>query len=282
MRTFLLTWNPNKWSWDTLDADYSNSRKYGFIDTRWSCGRTMRIRAGDRVFLLRQGKEPRGILASGIVTSDEPFTAPHFAESVRSALYVNARLDILLHPDREAILDRANLNAGNLESVHWDTQSSGIEVPPDAAAELEALWRGFLTQRGYSPIVLADELPSPDRFWEGALRRITVNAFERDPAARAECIAHFGATCRVCGFDFGATYGEVGNGFIHVHHTRPLSDIRAGYAVDPTRDLVPVCPNCHAMLHRSPPLTVEQLQEILRIESAGNRGGIKRPQADSH
>lgn len=132
-----------------------------------------------------------------------------------------------------------------------------------------ALISALIAERGnHSPIFSTDELPGADQYWEGALRRIMVNAYERDAAARDACIAHFGAACRVCGFDFGATYGELGSGFIHVHHTRPLSEVRSGYAVDPKRDLIPVCPNCHAMLHQtSPPLTVAVLQK-------GLHGGI--------
>ncbi len=265
MQTFLLTWNPKKWTWSTLDTDYDRARKQGFLDSRWSCGRSKRIRSGDRIYLLRQGQEPRGIVASGFVTSDEPFAADHFTDNGRSALYVDARFDVLLHPDHEAILARASLDSGALADIHWDTQVSGIIIAPDAAAELEELWRSFLTERGYSPIVLAEEISTAERFWEGALRRITVNAYERDLNARRACIAHFGTSCRVCGFDFAATYGELGNGFIHVHHTRPLCEVRTGYAVDPKRDLVPVCPNCHAMLHHtSPPLTVAELQKRLK------------------
>lgn len=265
MQTFLLTWNPKKWAWTSLDADRDRARKQGFLDDRWSCGRSKRIRSGDRIFLSRQGQEPRGIVASGFVTSSEPVTAEHFTEEGRSALYVDVRFDVLLHPDREPILPRASLNSGALATVHWDTQVSGITIAPNAAAELEELWRAFLTERGYSPIVLADEILAAERYWEGALRRITVNAYERDPTARRACIAHFGTACRACGFDFGARYGELGAGFIHVHHTRPLGEVRTGYSVDPKRDLVPVCPNCHAMLHQtSPPLTVAELQNGLR------------------
>ena len=265
MQTFLLTWNPNNWPWDTFERDYDRARKQGFLDYDWSCGRSQRLRRGDRVFLLRQGVEPRGILASGVVTSDRPYRAKHYSQSGRSALYVDARFDILLHPQREPILPRARLNQSRLAAVHWDSQSSGITIPPDAAAELEEVWRDFLLSRGYSPIRLAEEVAAAERFWEGALRRITVNAYERDPAARKACIAHFGTACRVCGFDFAARFGELGVGFIHVHQTKPLSEIGRDYAVDPTRDLIPVCPNCHAMLHqRTPPLSVAQLRQHMR------------------
>jgi hypothetical protein len=55
-----------------------------------------------------------------------------------------------------------------------------------------------------------------------------------------------------------------GAGFIHVHHRKPLALIGRSYAVNPVKDLVPVCPNCHAMLHtQNPPLSVEELVEEL-------------------
>ena len=270
MQTFLLTWNPKKWTWSTLDADHDSARKHGYFDDRWSCGRSKSIRAGDRVFLLRQGSEPRGIVASGSVTSDEPLTGPHWSGDGRSALYVAARFDVLLHSEREPILPRSSLDSGVLADVHWDTQVGGIKIPPDAAAELEELWRAFLVERGYSPIVLADEITAAERFWEGALRRITVNAYERDATARRACITHYGTSCQVCALDFEAVYGELGRGFIHVHHTRPLSDVRTAYAVDPVQDLIPVCPNCHAMLHQtSPPLSVAELRKRFSARSPG-------------
>lgn len=269
MQTFLLTWNPRKWPWSELDTECEQARRQGFLDSRWSCGRSKRPRAGDRVFLLRQGLEPRGIVASGFVTSDGAFTGAHFTDEGRSSLYVTARFDVLLHPDREPIFPRSDLAVGVLANVHWDSQSSGITIPADAAAELEELWLTFLIKSGYSPITLADEISTAERFWEGALRRITVNAYERDASARQTCLAHYGTSCRVCGFNFELFFGDLGKGFIHVHHTRPLSDVRAGYAVDPTRDLIPVCPNCHAMLHqKSPPLSVEELRNRLGGKSS--------------
>jgi 5-methylcytosine-specific restriction enzyme A len=78
-------------------------------------------------------------------------------------------------------------------------------------------------------------------------------------------VKHYGAMCHVCGFDFAARFGALGHGFIHVHHVVPLGSIRKGYTVNPVKDLRPVCPNCHAMLHRqSPPLGVEALKLKLR------------------
>jgi 5-methylcytosine-specific restriction protein A len=99
---------------------------------------------------------------------------------------------------------------------------------------------------------------------EGASRQVSINAYERNSTARRLCINHHGAKCKVCSFDFASVYGPIGSGFIHVHHIVPLSDIRGSYQVDPINDLVPVCPNCHAMLHTSrPAMSVAELQKMM-------------------
>jgi 5-methylcytosine-specific restriction protein A len=98
-------------------------------------------------------------------------------------------------------------------------------------------------------------------FMEGKSKQITVSVYERNGAARRQCVRHHGESCAVCGMSFGDRYGAIGEGFIHVHHKIPVSIIAKEYQLDPVADLVPVCPNCHAMLHRSkPPMSIEQLR----------------------
>ncbi|MCO6042756.1 HNH endonuclease [Aeoliella sp. ICT_H6.2] len=110
-----------------------------------------------------------------------------------------------------------------------------------------------------------DELPATEHFTEGEATRVVVNRYERDPQARALAIAHYGCQCMACSFDFEKTYGPLGHGFVHVHHLAPLAELQGEYTVDPVKDLRPVCPNCHAMLHRrSPPFTIEELQHYLK------------------
>jgi 5-methylcytosine-specific restriction protein A len=100
---------------------------------------------------------------------------------------------------------------------------------------------------------------------EGARLTVEVNRYERSPANRASCLAYYGTTCQACGFDFSRAYGSLGEGFIEVHHRLRVSDMGAEYFVNPIKDLVPVCANCHAMLHRrTPPMTVEELRSVLR------------------
>lgn len=99
---------------------------------------------------------------------------------------------------------------------------------------------------------------------EGGLRRIEVNRYERSPVNRELCLAANGYTCKICGFNFESTYGELGHHYIHVHHIVPVSKMNSAYMIDPTTDLIPVCPNCHSMLHRTdPPVTPEELKSII-------------------
>ncbi|MBK7873847.1 MAG: HNH endonuclease [Saprospiraceae bacterium] len=95
-------------------------------------------------------------------------------------------------------------------------------------------------------------------------KTVVVDRYERHPKARAKCIEYWKCTCSVCEFDFEKVFGDLGKGFIHVHHLTPLSEIGKEYEVDPIKDLRPICPNCHAMIHReNPPLTIEQLKLVI-------------------
>ncbi len=107
---------------------------------------------------------------------------------------------------------------------------------------------------------------------EGNRIAILVNRFERSGKARAACIEAFGTACQVCGFDFGKSYGPLGQGFIHVHHLTPVSLLGEEYVVDPKTDLRPVCPNCHEMLHTGKtPLSIEELKQIVENRRASSK-----------
>lgn len=111
--------------------------------------------------------------------------------------------------------------------------------------------------------VYPDEVTSDTTHSEGATMTVTVNAYERSIKARNACIKHYGARCFVCKFDFEKTYGPIGKGFIHVHHLFDISLIRETYEIDSVKDLRPVCPNCHSMLHtQRPAMSIDKLKAI--------------------
>jgi len=109
-----------------------------------------------------------------------------------------------------------------------------------------------------------DEVVAPEKVFEGAKQEVVVNRYERSLSARIACIEKWGVSCAVCGFNFEQSYGDIGAGYIHVHHLKPLGEVGGRYKLDPIKDLRPVCPNCHAMLHRQmPALAIEELQRIV-------------------
>lgn len=120
------------------------------------------------------------------------------------------------------------------------------------------------TQRKYWILDREQNQDYSQEFSEGDVQKSLVNKYERNPAARKACIDAHGCYCEVCNLNFEERYGELGKDFIHVHHVVPVSERGGkGYKIDPEKDLVPVCPNCHAMLHKGN-LTVEQLKKVVK------------------
>lgn len=133
------------------------------------------------------------------------------------------------------------------------------QMKPDL---VEALKKSELT----GELQFADELPidALEELTEGIKRTVIINSYERNPKARQLCVEYWGFSCSVCEIDFEKLYGEIGKGFIHVHHLIPVSQIGKLYQINPIKDLRPVCPNCHSMLHKqNPPLKIEELKNMI-------------------
>jgi predicted HNH restriction endonuclease len=115
-----------------------------------------------------------------------------------------------------------------------------------------------------SDVALPEEIGPGAVYVEGVVRRIQINAYERDREARKQCINHYGRRCFICKTAFAEVYGPAAASIIHVHHLVPLSNIRGEYIVNPIKDLRPVCPNCHAVIHsRTPVYEIEEVVEML-------------------
>ncbi len=110
-----------------------------------------------------------------------------------------------------------------------------------------------------------DEVSDQDTYIEGAVTKVTVNRYERDPSARQQCINSSDPkyTCKACNLNFGTKYGVKGNNFIHVHHIKLLSEIPEDYKIVPEKDLIQLCPNCHAMVHKG--MTVNEIRKIFNL-----------------
>ncbi|HGW6614099.1 TPA: HNH endonuclease [Escherichia coli] len=108
--------------------------------------------------------------------------------------------------------------------------------------------------------------PNVDKeYYEGEQQERRITYYERDPKARQACIEAHGYTCQVCGFNFEKTYGKLGKNYIQVHHIKPLHKIAKRYKVDPVKDLIPLCANCHVMIHIGMDVrSIEDLRELIK------------------
>ncbi len=130
--------------------------------------------------------------------------------------------------------------------------------------ELKEAVGKLLTMGEFIPNTMMPEEISEEEsksLFEGAKRQITVNDYERNPQARKVCIEYYGVSCQICGFDFGKFYGNQFEGIIRVLHKKPISELKDNYQINPKKDLIPVCPNCHSAVHsRILPYRSEELK----------------------
>jgi hypothetical protein len=143
MRAFLFGWNPVKFAWADLDEDIAKLRSGEVLEDNWSAASHKAIQPGDRAYVVRVGVEPKGIFASGVISSD-PYVA---YRNGRHYYRVNIQFDILLNPDKEPILILDILKTGNLAKQTWTPQASGISIKPELVDELEGVWQDFLETR---------------------------------------------------------------------------------------------------------------------------------------
>jgi len=112
------------------------------------------------------------------------------------------------------------------------------------------------------PLVSDGEEVSPT---EGRPVEKSYTHYERNLKLRRLCLLSYGCSCQICGFNFEGFYGPIGKHVIQVHHINPLGEIKEEHKVDPIKDMIPVCPNCHVMIHsrRNPCLAVDQIKEMI-------------------
>jgi 5-methylcytosine-specific restriction protein A len=270
--TFLFTWNPQKWNWTDLQESIDHLNNVGSVVRRWSCGNSKSIKKGDRVFLVRLGEEPRGIMGSGYAKSSY-YVAPHWdGTHGKTANYIDIEFDILINPEKNILFDENDLGKVDPKKIQqWFPQQSGISIKQEILSLLESNWFDFILENKYigngfiSNDVVLDET---EIYIEGKSKEVTQTRYERNPQARKTCLRHHGYSCQICEFNFEKTFGEIGKGYIHVHHINAIAGIGKEYEIDPKNDLIPVCPNCHAMIHsKRPAFTIDEIKAKIKTSA---------------
>ena len=159
------------------------------------------------------------------------------------------------------LLDKVDTEDLSLEQL----KGHGLKMPPQGPMRVKPELLSYIDSifDDYSPKGLYPDELDEESFHEGHVKTVTVNKYERSGIARRKCIEFHGSSCLICGLNFKERYGDIGDGFIHVHHLRPLHTIGEDYVVDYKEDLIPVCPNCHAMIHRIPDGDEMSLDELI-------------------
>lgn len=258
MYTYLLTWKPEQPNdWVELDD----------TEWRWSCGNRKNIEVGARVFVLRQGKDFPGIVASGWVSKgsfEEEHWDPAKRKLGKKAWYVNMDgedTDQVSDSTKDA-LPRAKLIDENiLPRSLVDSQASGVEVPPEYTDNLERQWAKHLKK----PVLTACRAVSSISAWEGELIEQRSYRRKRDARLRRVALNDSAGICAVCDIDFSRVLDGKGIRVLQAHHKRQLSQ-SSRPRINTPKDLAIVCANCHALIHLNPQkaLTVASLRSMLR------------------
>ena len=171
----------------------------------------------------------------------------------------------------------SNINQPLIRKMIADNPSYDIHLFTRTDNSLPFTYEGSVTAKefaetipvkiiwSFKSVTTGNVVQEPSVLYEGEKFQVVLNKYERNPLARRLCIEYYGYSCLICNFNFYSTYGEFGKDFIHVHHVIPISEIGEKYQIDPTKDLIPICPNCHSMIHRKKePLSVLELKSILK------------------
>ncbi len=162
-------------------------------------------------------------------------------------------------------------------------ESTGIsKITPEGVLYVdrtEPIFRA-LKRQGFSPRQIEREAREDYEnvvVEEGALEVVSVKHRERSQKLRKakvkELMEQEGTlSCKACGFDFSKAYGSHGKNYIEIHHLKPVHEMEISGAKtqldEALKKVVPLCSNCHRMMHRTPAqvLSVTELKTLIKVK----------------
>jgi len=243
--------------------DFTSSfEHYKFIDWRQGDGK---FDIGDVIFIY--STRPDSMIQHKCVVEDINLTYPNIRDDREYYKDPNGFLKSITGKFMRLRLEdqvyNSKLNLNNL-------MANGLNAAPRGRVKIKPLLFKYIISH-FSDDNQTEEYPetinNEDTYFEGIKRQVLVNKYERSSIARKKCLDFHKPICSVCDMNFAEKYGEIGKNFIHIHHRIPIHEIGIKYEINYEKDLIPVCPNCHAMLHRKindREPTIDELREIIK------------------
>ena len=143
MKTFLFTWSHTShgWPYEELKKLVQRFELDGDTREEWNCKSYKQVKTGDRVFLMKQGDDPRGLFGSGRIVR-APY--PDLRKTYKNGSHpydVDISFDFLSDPvQRDVLISLPKLNSISKDSGLWHSRFSGKEIPAEVAQKLEEIW----------------------------------------------------------------------------------------------------------------------------------------------
>ena len=237
-------------------------QKWGYIDWKQSA----KFQIGDIVYIYCTKPYKKVMYKTTVIETDKPFSKCQNDKEFWYDLsqYESSKQKLFSRIKLLQQVDTDKLSLDNLKKRGLSTAPQGpIKLTSESLIKyMEQYFNDFFSEDFFT------DISDNEQIHEGHKITVQANKYERSSVARGKCIEHHGCKCHICNLDFEKLYGEIGRNFIHVHHKIPLHTIKSDYCVDYKNDLIPVCPNCHAMLHRKENgkyLSIDELQERISI-----------------
>lgn len=244
------------------------------------------VRSGEQDYLIWPDNEMKEFFEirissrSGVRIIIESYPQDHAANMLADMAAASEEKKALFLGYRDTFIKkgcRVNIRINNIDSdltewpTHWKSlyiRITKITDPELSFEETATEWAVLAAGMMLSLLNVVPVEPEVTGYADGQEKQVLANRYERNRLNRELCLQANGYICRICGFDFEQKYGMIGKHFINVHHIEQLSLAGGAHVIDPVNDLIPVCPNCHAMLHtQTPPLLPEQLIKIIKENS---------------
>lgn len=256
---------PTTWIFPSNNHDYNVIRAFQeLLEIDWR--QRVDLKIGDIIYIYCT-KPYQRIMFKTVVTKlniahtdtidDTAYWSNDF--SAENYQYNFARLKLVKAFDT-GLLSLSNLMAHGLKSA----PQSALRAIDSLCTYIDNIVDNISSMYDITPLPEEFDDMKAKTYPEGSKKQITVNAYERNPLARNDCIRIHGSKCVICDFDFGAFYGDEFAGRIHVHHIKPIHTVNKEYEVDPEHDLAPACPNCHMILHLKPD-GVYEIEEVKQM-----------------